>query len=152
MAVPRVMLDMAVVVGAVLGRPGSANDRAVRVATTGEARLALSDDFLSELVRVLRDPEKERRAPSVARAFEIALDIALIGTLYRPRRLDWPSITDPKDQWTLDLAFESDADFIVIPNRHLHDAGLPFLVEVVTPAEFVLKALRTSPRPAARGP
>jgi len=59
--------------------------------------LALSDDFLSEMVRVIRYPRIERRVSSVGKAFEVALDLALMGRLYRTRRFDWPSIPDPND-------------------------------------------------------
>lgn len=42
-----VVLDTDVVVGAVLGSPGSSNDQVVRAVATGMIRLAVSDDFLS---------------------------------------------------------------------------------------------------------
>lgn len=44
---------------------------------------------------------------------------------------------DPKDYWMLDLAFVSEADFIITWDPHLLDHEIPLPVEVVTPARFL---------------
>lgn len=102
--------------------------------------LALSDDFLSEMVRVIRYPRIERRVSSVGKAFEVALDLALMGRLYRTRRFDWPSIPDPNDGWMLDLAFASRADFIVTWDPHLLHHPNPLPTQVVEPRQLVALA------------
>lgn len=130
------MLDTSVVAGAALGSPDAANAAVVDAVHTGRARLALSDDYLDEMVRTMGKPYLEKNA-SVGRAFRIALILAYMGRAYRPVRHDWPSIPDRKDWWLLDLAFESAADGIVTWNvRDLGPArSLGF--EVLTPPELL---------------
>jgi len=115
-------------------------------AQTGEVRLAVSDAFLAETTRVLREPRIESRIGSAGRAFEVALDLALMGKFHRPRRHDWPSVPDPRDYWMLDLAFAAEADFIVTWDSHLLDHEIPLPVEVVTPARFLEESRRHEPR------
>ncbi len=132
------MLDTGVVVRALAGRPDSASSQLVRMVGTGEVRLALSDDFLIELARVLGYPRVEARIGSAGRAFEVALDLGFMGQMYHPRKLDWPSIEDPDDTWMLDLALETRAGFIVTWDPHLLDAQIPLPIEVLTPPRFLV--------------
>jgi putative PIN family toxin of toxin-antitoxin system len=126
-----------VVVAAIVGDPEGASARVMRAVSTGEVRLALSDDYLSELVRVIGYPEVEEKIEHPVRAFEVALDITGMGSMYHPRRHDWPSVRDSGDWWVLDLAYESGADFIVTLDTGLfRDApGLGF--NVALPADFL---------------
>lgn len=129
-----------VVLAGVFGDQRAASYRVVRCISTGEARLAISDDYLSELVRVINYPDVERKIEKPARAFEVALDLGTMGIMYYPRRLDWPSLKDPDDGWTPGLAFESGADRIVTRDGDLRDAALSLGFEVRSPP-------RTSGRP-----
>ena len=80
---------------------------------------------------------------SVGRAVYVTLILAYMGRPYLPPHYSpaplrfWPSITDRKDWWLLDLAFESGADHIVTWNtRHLAPAGsLGF--DVLEPPELL---------------
>ena len=101
------------IVAAVSGHQESASTLVLRAVATGEARLAISDEFLSELVRVIGYPAVEELIDRPVRAFETALDIGTMGYMFYPRRLDWPSLRDPGDRWIFDLAYESSADHIV---------------------------------------
>ena len=140
MTAPLVVVDTVVFIGAILGETG-ADARVVRAVTTGEVRLALSDDALRELVRVVAYPEVEAKMGRPVRAFEVALAVGLMGTLYHPERLDWPSLRDPKDGWVFDLAFEASADFIITRDHHVLKAGRRLGFEVTTPPE-VARSLR----------
>ena len=137
MSAPLVVVDTVVFVGAVLGSKSGADALVSRAVATGEVRLALSDDALRELVRVLGYPEVEAKIERPVRAFEVALAVGLMGTLYHPKRLDWPSLRDPKDGWVFDLAFEAGADFIITRDTHVLDAGRTLGFEVKTPPEVV---------------
>lgn len=121
---PLIVLDTDVVVAAILGSSGSSNDRTVRAVATGAVRLALSDDGLREMSRTMNHPDAASRIERPGGAFDAALDLGVMGFLHRPRRLDWPSVPDPKDWWMLDLALDSNADFIVTWDGHLLDATL----------------------------
>jgi putative PIN family toxin of toxin-antitoxin system len=139
---PLIVLDTGVVVRALTGDPDSASSQVVRAVATGEVRLALSDDFLSEMARVMRYPHIEQRIGSAGRAFAVALDLALMGTLFRTRRYDWPSIPDPDDGWMLDLALASEADYIIAWDPHLTGATVPFPVEVLEPPDLLTRLQR----------
>lgn len=103
-----------VVVSGVTGDPEGPSAAILDAGSTGEIRLAISDDQLSELlVRVFRYPEIEERLRKPVRAFEAALDIGYMGIMHHPRRLDWPSLRDAKDSWILDLAHIASVDYIV---------------------------------------
>jgi putative PIN family toxin of toxin-antitoxin system len=142
---PLLVLDTLVVVSAIIGNTGSASFALLRAIETGEVRLAVSDDWLRELVRVLEYPRiagminADQSKP--ARAFRIALGIGLMGQVHRPRRLDWPSLSDPNDGWMFDLAFESHADFIVSRDARVIAAGQALDFEVLEPAA-ALRRLR----------
>lgn len=85
MSPPLIVLDTGVVVRALTGRPDSASSRIVTAAQTGEIRLAVSDAFLSETTRVLREPRIESRIGSAGSAFEVALDLAFMGHTIAPK-------------------------------------------------------------------
>ena len=131
------VLDTGVVVR---GLTGSSSSRVVRAVGTGAQTLALSDDFLAEMGPVMGYPRIERRVGSVGRAFEVALDPALMGRLYRTVRFDWPSIPDPNDGWMLDLAFAARADFIVTWDPHLLHHPNPLPAQIVEPSQLVTLA------------
>ncbi len=134
---PLIVLDTAVVIAAHLGRHGSPNGRVVVEIATGGVRLALSDDFLSELVRKVRDPDVEGRIGSAGRAFEIALDLAFMGFHYHPARYPWSKLRDPNDRWLLDLAYWSGADYIITWDRDILEDASPLGFEVLTPPQLL---------------
>lgn len=136
MSPPLIVLDTQVVVSALIGHEEAASHRVCKAVGATDVLLAISDAFLIELTRVVGYPDVETRIASHARAFRIALDIGVMGAKYRPRRYDWPSLLDPNDGWMLDLAWETQADYIVIRDGHLN-AKLPFPVEVLTPPQLL---------------
>lgn len=129
-----------VVVSAVCGRPGSSNSRILEAVETGEVRLAISDQYLIELVRVMGKPKVEAKIGSPARAFKMGLDIGVMGLLEHPRQLAWPNLQDPDDRWILDLALESGADFIITRDKGVLRDAPRSSFEVLTPPQFVRQA------------
>ena len=104
---PLVVLDTMVVIRAVVGRRDAADALILRAVATGEVRLAISDDGLRELQRVMNyDFVREKLADPV-RAFTVGLDVGVMGKLFHPPKLDWPTLSDPKDPWVLDLAVDA---------------------------------------------
>lgn len=97
MSAPLIVLDTQVVVSALIGSEAASSYRLVRAAGVGEVRLALSDAFLVELVRTVRRRYEQGLIVNAARAFEVALDVGLMGELYRPAGHEWPSVPDPGD-------------------------------------------------------
>lgn len=138
---PLIILDTMVVISAVSGDPRASSAAVLDCVATGEARLAISDDQLSELVRVLAYPPVARRMKSPVRIFEVALDIGYMGIMRHPRRLDWPSLEDPKDAWLFDLAEDAGADWIISRDHGVKRAATRLGFEVATAARF-LRELR----------
>ena|ERR671916_287235 len=134
---PVIVLDTLVVVSALIGPERGSSRRVVWAVATGEVRLAVSDDFFREVSRVIRYPDVTRNIRGPVRAFEVATEIALMGEMNRPRKLDWPSLRDPKDGWMLDLAWNSVADYIVTRDPHLLNFTPPFPVQVWEPHQLL---------------
>jgi len=130
---PLIVLDTVVLVSGIIGRRESADAKLIEAVATGGVQLALSDDGLREVARVLGYPEVEAKIRRPVRAFEVALALGLMGRLYHPRKLDWPSLQDPNDGWVLDLAFASGADAIVTRDKHLLAVGVKLGFRAVTP-------------------
>lgn len=120
-----------VVVSAIIGSSEGADAAVVEAVATGEVRMAISDDQLSEFVRVVGYESVEEQIDRPVRAFEVALDLGTMGSMYHPRRLDWPSLNDPKDGWVFDLAHASGADYIVSFDGHVQEAARELGFEVV---------------------
>ncbi len=129
-----------VLVRAISGRSDSADARIVEAIETEQVQLATSDACVNELVRVMGYPEVEAlvmtRSGGLARAFRAALNLAMMGTLYHPRQLDWPNLRDPNDAWILDLALESEANYIVTRDKGVLRDAPKSSFEVLTPSEF----------------
>jgi putative PIN family toxin of toxin-antitoxin system len=134
---PLIVLDTLVVVSALIGPDRGSSRRLVYAVATGEARLAVSDDFFREVSRVIRYPDVTPKIRGPVRAFEVALEISQAGEMNYPRRLDWPSLPDRKDGWMLDLAWNSTADYIITRDPHLLNLTPPFPVEVLEPHQLL---------------
>ncbi len=126
-----------VVVGGIMGRREGARAQVLDAVATGDIRLAISDDQLSELVRVMGYEDVEAGIGQPVRAFEVGLDLGGMGTMYHPRRLDWPSLRDPRDGWIFDLAYDAGADYIVSFDRAVCDAARALGFEPLTPEELL---------------
>ncbi|MGI8908986.1 MAG: PIN domain-containing protein [Rubrobacteraceae bacterium] len=123
---PLVVLDTVVVIRGIIGRRDGVDALVLRAVATGEVRLAVSDDGLRELQRVMGYESVREKISDPARAFAVGLDMGVMGKLFRPRRYDWPTLPDPKDRWVLDLAYEagsseSRAPYVVTHDGHFLD-------------------------------
>lgn len=120
-----------------MGRREGARARVLDAVATGEVQLAISDEQLSELVRVMGYEDVEAGIGRPVRAFEVALDLGSMGIMYHPRRLDWPSLSDPRDGWIFDLVHESGADYIVTFDKPVLRAAEKLGFEAVNPGELL---------------
>lgn len=132
-----IVLDTMVVVGGVIGRTSGADAQMLHLIETGGVRLASSDAWLRELQDVLTRPVILERVSDPNRLVRAALTVGVMGALYRPRRFDWPSLTDQKDWWMLDLAFEAGADVIVTRDKKVLRAAAKLGFQAMTPPAFL---------------
>ena len=126
-----------VVMSSIIGKLDGADATVVNAVATGEVQLAISDDQLSELVRVVGYGDIEVQISRPIRAFEVALDLGSMGFMYHPRRFDWPSLTDQKDGWMFDLAYVSGADYIVTYDNAVHEAADQLGFESIYPGDLL---------------
>ena len=126
-----------VVVSSIIGSPEGADAAIIDTVATGEVRLAISDDQLSEIVRVVGYGDIELQIERPVRAFEVALDLGTMGFMHHPRRLDWPSLTDQSDGWIFDLAYASNADYIVSYDSAVREAANELGFESLLPEELL---------------
>jgi putative PIN family toxin of toxin-antitoxin system len=138
---PLVVLDTMIVVAGILGRRDGASAAVLDAVATGDVHLAISDDQLRELVTVIGYENVEAIIDRPVRAFEVALDIGMMGYMYHPRRLDWPSLSDYKDGWIFDLAYAAGADYIVTFDEAVRVAAGELGFEAIPP-ENLLERLR----------
>lgn len=134
------------VVSSIIGSSEGADAAVIYAVATGEVRLAISDDQLSELVRVVGYGDIELQIERSVRAFEVALDLGTMGFMYHPRRFDWPSLTDQSDGWIFDLAYASNADYIVSYDNAVRKAANRLGFESLFP-EDLLEILRRQCKP-----
>jgi putative PIN family toxin of toxin-antitoxin system len=134
---PLVVVDTMVVVSGIIGSREGASAAVLDAVATGEIHLAISDEQLTELVRVLGYEGIEEQIGKPMRAFEVGLDIGYWGFMYHPRRLDWPSLSDSKDGWIFDLAYTAGVDYIVSYDEGVRDAAAALGFEVLLPEELL---------------
>jgi putative PIN family toxin of toxin-antitoxin system len=132
-----IVLDTMIVVGGLIGRTTGADAKVMHLIETGGVRLASSDAWLRELQDVLTRPVILEAVADPSRLVRAALTLGVMGALYRPTRFDWPSLTDQKDWWMLDLAFESGADVIVTRDKKVLRAAAKLGFRALTPPEFL---------------
>jgi putative PIN family toxin of toxin-antitoxin system len=137
MSTPFVVLDTMIIVGSMIGSKTGADYKVVKAASTGAFRLATSDAFFREVSRVLTYPAITDKLPEPVRVFEVTLALGIMGQIYYPQMLDWPTLRDVKDWWLLDLAYEAAVDYIVTRDKKVLSAGKQLGFNVLTPTQFL---------------
>jgi predicted nucleic acid-binding protein len=126
-----------VVVSGIIGKQNASDALVLQAIETGQVRLALSDDWLRELSDVLSRDFILEHQQHPGRTFRAGLTLGLMGELFRPERFDWVSLSDQKDWWMLDLAFDSAADFLVTRDKKVIRAAKGLGFDVATPPELL---------------
>jgi putative PIN family toxin of toxin-antitoxin system len=131
----QVVIDTSVIVSAVRSNKGAS----YRVLTLlGDPRF----QFNLSAPLVFEYEDAVRRIPATVRANDAAIDelmdsICALGD-HRTIYFLWrPTLTDPSDDFVLELAVESQSDCIITHNRRHFKGAEKFGVAVVTPSEFL---------------
>ena len=128
----RITADTNVIVSA-LNFPGNPL-RILDLAEAGEIHLAVSDDILNEVNRVLLRPKFGWSQDRVDAAIR---QIAGFAEHVEPKqRLDM-IVDDPTDNRILECAATSGSDYLVSGDNHLLKVGQYQGCKIVTPAEFL---------------
>lgn len=134
----RVILDANVLLNAITAPPASILGRLNLRFRRGEIRIVLSEALLSEFLLILEYPRiKQRFALTAADGFATARDLLLLGEYVAPvPRWDWPSLSDPKDWFLLDLLFESRAAALITQDGAVLRAGMALQMPVLHPKDL----------------
>lgn len=131
---PRAVLDANVLVSALISRSGP-SARLLEKLRDGAFELIVSPHLLAELDGVLSrqkfrqyvtQDEVEQYANLIRLEAILVDDVPSVGT---------PVVADADDQYVVDLAHESRADWIVSGDQHL--LGMRDVISVRTPREFL---------------
>jgi putative PIN family toxin of toxin-antitoxin system len=123
--IPRVILDANVLLNAITAPPSTILGRLHTRFRHFEIRVVFSEALLSEFQQILEYPHIQTRFKLGADdGFSVARDLLLLGEYVSPvPRFDWPTLTDPKDWYLLDLLFEARTDSLVTQDRAVLKAG-----------------------------
>lgn len=132
MRVRRVVPDANVLLGGIVGKEGGFTRRLYLSFRRGDCAFVVSAELLSEIERILSYPKVITLGVTPALAFATAVDLLHLGE-YWPNvvRYDWPSVTDPKDWYLLDLLFASGADALITQDVGLLRAGAALQLPVL---------------------
>jgi predicted nucleic acid-binding protein len=133
----RTVLDTSVVVAAARSRAG-ASFRLVELFAANDARWQwnISSALLLEYEAVLKR-EQHRQGRDVAVVDRFLDDVAARAQRNAVFFLIRPHLTDPDDEFILELALAAGARYIVTHNRNDFRDAARFGVQVVTPGEFL---------------
>jgi len=104
------------------------------MAEAGEIRLAISDDILNEVERVLQRPKFGWTRDQVDDALR---GLLLITEHVRPTQRIEVVNDDPTDNRIIECAAASGSEYLVSGDRHLLKVGQYQGVKIVTPADFI---------------
>jgi putative PIN family toxin of toxin-antitoxin system len=107
--------------------------RILDLAETGEIRLAVSDDILNEVNRVLLRP---KFGWSQGRVDAAIRQIAGFAEHVEPKQRIDMIVDDPTDNRILECAADSGSNYLVSGDHHLLKVGQYQGCKIVTPAEF----------------
>lgn len=137
----RVILDANVLISYIL-KPDNLTStirRAVRLALTGQFRIVVPEQLLTELRDAPNKPKFIGRLPQLDVERFIDNALTATGTVVPTRRVDSPAVgRDPKDRYLLEAAILHDVDILVSGDKDLL-ALAPHLElpRIMSPAEFV---------------
>lgn len=119
---PRVVLDTNVLIRAFLG-PNGPSGTWVELARTNKLILCFSDEALAELEEVIARPfiYKALGIDSVEQHNYFLDQIANIANLTVPTHTGFELLRDPDDEFVIDLAVSSEANYLITYDRDLLD-------------------------------
>lgn len=99
-----------------------------------EVILVFSEDSLAEAQRVLDYASIERLNITSGQAFAAGSQLLLLGEYHAPvPTYSWPSLTDQKDWFLLDLLYHSGADALITRDKRVLQAGVALGLPVRKP-------------------
>lgn len=140
---PRLILDANVLLNAITAPANTILGRLNTRFRHNEIRVVFSEALLKEFQQILEYPRiQERFKLGAADGFAVARDLLLLGEYVAPvLRFDWPTLTDPKDWYLLDLLFETRADALVTQDNAVLRAGEILALPVLHPRALQAEGL-----------
>jgi uncharacterized protein len=140
----RVVLDANVFVSAVLS-PWGNPARILKAWRDGRFHVAISNEILSEIDRVLHYPRIKKRHRWSKEKIQVFIDDLAHLCVLTPSELRLSVIAeDPSDDRYLECAIEGEAQYIVSGDQHLLALGEFQGVRILKPREFLEQAFTSS--------
>ncbi len=132
---PRLILDANVLLNAITAPTNTILGRLNTRFRHNEIRVVFSEALLKEFQQILEYPRiRERFKLGATDGFAVARDLLLLGEYVAPvPKFDWPTLTDPKDWYLLDLLFETRADALITQDNAVLRAGEILTLPVLHP-------------------
>lgn len=133
----RVVADINIILNAITAKPNSILWELYQQFKGSEVRFLISQALLNELKLTLGYPKVVALGISSAIAFDIAVDLLLLGEYIAPvKKYDWLNVPDKKDWYLLDLAFEAEADFLISQDKSLLKSCRRLAIPVLHPSDL----------------
>jgi uncharacterized protein len=124
MKVPRLIADINVLLPSPSENRKTLSSRLYDSFLKGETRLVFDRFYLDELERVLDYKRVDRFNITPGVILRLVRNLYEFGEpVYNIPVLDWPSLSDEKDWYLLDLLFASSADGLITQDKRVLDAG-----------------------------
>jgi putative PIN family toxin of toxin-antitoxin system len=124
MTPPRLIADINVLLPGMAGTRATLAERLYRQFYRGNLRFIFSSSYLDELERVVDYPRIERFNLTRGQTLRLVRNLYDFGE-YLPMvpKYDWPSLTDKKDWYLLNLLVEAKTDGLITQDKKVLAAG-----------------------------
>ena len=133
----RVVADVNIILNSITAKPKSILSELYSKFKRSEVRYLISQELLDELQRTMQYEKVINLGVSPSIAFNIAVDLLLLGEYIAPvSKYDWPTVADKKDWYLFDLLIEAKADYLISQDKSLLKAARKLGLPVLHPSEL----------------
>ncbi len=134
--IPNFILDVNVLISAAIGKEKSPDAIIYKKFLRSECRLVTSEPLINEFIRVLDYPRVLSLGITPAIASTMIFNLMLLGNhVSKIEKLDWPSLSDKKDWYLLDLLFTSQADALITRDKAVLRTGKKLNLPILKPTD-----------------
>ena len=138
---PRFILDINVLIAAMIGKETSIEKRLYQSSRRRECIFVTSEELFDELQRVVDYPNIIKRGVTPAVAAGMVFNLLHLGEYHSTvKKLEWPSLTDKKDWYLLDLLYSSQSDALFTRDKAVLKAGKALAMPIFHPEELLQSA------------
>lgn len=134
---PRFILDINVLIPAMIGKDSSFEKRIYQCSRRRECIFVTSEELFDEFQRVVDYPQIIELGITPAIAASMVFNLLHLGEYHSVvKKLEWPTLTDKKDWYLLDLLYHSQADALFTRDKSVLKTGKVLDIPVFHPREL----------------